>query len=126
MPTPATIQRFVTRVEQGAHADAIAEFYTTAASMQENEQPPRIGRDVLVANERNVLARAGAVRSRCVGAPFVDGDRVVIRWVFEFDWHDGTSTRIDELALQRWEGERIAEEKFFYDPSQMRPRPGVT
>jgi SnoaL-like domain len=122
MPTPATIQRFVARVEQGAHADVIAEFYTEASSMQENEQPPRVGRDALVANERNVLARARAVRSQCIGAPLVDGDRVVIRWVFEFDWHDGTTTRIEEIAEQRWEGERIAQEKFFYDPAQRRPR----
>jgi hypothetical protein len=24
--------------------------------------------------------------------------------------------RIDELAHQRWEGEKIVEERFFYDP----------
>ena len=24
-----------------------------------------------------------------------------------------------KLALQRWEGERIAEERFYYDPGQM-------
>lgn len=47
------------------------------------------------------------------------GDRVVIRWVFEFDWLDGSSTRMEELAYQRWEGERIVEEQFFYDPAQL-------
>jgi hypothetical protein len=30
-------------------------------------------------------------------------------------------TRIEELAYQRWEGERIAEETFFYDPAQLLP-----
>jgi hypothetical protein len=29
---------------------------------------------------------------------------------------------LEELAWQRWEGERIAEERFFYDPRQTRPR----
>jgi len=29
---------------------------------------------------------------------------------------------MEELACQRWEGERIAEEVFFYDPAQLRPR----
>jgi hypothetical protein len=29
---------------------------------------------------------------------------------------------MEELAYQRWEGERIAEEKFFYDPAQRVPR----
>ena len=28
---------------------------------------------------------------------------------------------MEELAYQRWEGERIAEEKFFYDPRQLQP-----
>jgi hypothetical protein len=53
---------------------------------------------------------------------FVDGDRVVIRWIFEFEWRDGTYTRMEELAYQRWEGECIAEEQFFYDPAQRTPR----
>jgi len=30
-------------------------------------------------------------------------------------------TRIEELAWQRWEGEHIAEETFFYDPVRLRP-----
>jgi hypothetical protein len=46
---------------------------------------------------------------------------VVIRWVFDFTGKDGRSMRIEELAWQRWEGERIAEEEFFYDPAQMKP-----
>jgi hypothetical protein len=26
---------------------------------------------------------------------------------------------MEELAWQRWDGERIAEEQFFYDPAQL-------
>ena len=40
----------------------------------------------------------------------------------EFVWQDGSRTRMEELAYQRWEGERIAEETFFYDPAQRVPR----
>ena len=32
------------------------------------------------------------------------------------------SVDADELALQRWRGEQIAEEQFFYDPAQRVPR----
>jgi hypothetical protein len=28
---------------------------------------------------------------------------------------------MEELAYQRWEGERIVEEQFFYDPAQRVP-----
>ena len=65
-----------------------------------------------------MLARAKSVSSKCVRPVFVNGDYVVIRWIFQFGWLDGTVTRMEELAYQRWEGERIAEETFFYDPAQ--------
>ncbi|HKB81743.1 MAG TPA: nuclear transport factor 2 family protein [Burkholderiales bacterium] len=122
MPTAETIERFIARVEQNAHAEAVEEFYTVDASMQENQAVPRIGRDAHAANERKVLARTKSLMSKCVRPVFVNGDVVVIRWIFHFEWLDGTTTRMEELAYQRWEGERIAQETFFYDPAQRVPR----
>jgi hypothetical protein len=122
MPTTDTLERFIARVEQNAHAEAVEEFYTPGSSMQENQSPPRVGRDKHVAAERNVMSRAKSVSSQCVRPVFVNGDRVVIRWIFQFEWLDGTLTRMEELAYQRWEGERIAEETFFYDPAQRVPK----
>lgn len=125
MPSVNTLERFIARVESNAHVEAIQEFYTEDASMQENLAPPRQGRDALVARESATLARAASVRSTCVRPAFVNGDHVVIRWVFEFAWKDGSTGRIEELAYQRWDGERIAQEQFFYDPAQFVPtRPG--
>ncbi|RYF42796.1 MAG: nuclear transport factor 2 family protein [Comamonadaceae bacterium] len=125
MPTPDTLERFIARVESNAHVEAIQEFYTENASMQENLAPPRVGRDVLVAHEAKALARAASVHSTCVRPVLVNGDQVVIRWIFVFTWKDGTQGRIEELAWQRWEGERIAQEQFFYDPAQFAPRPAA-
>lgn len=119
MPRPETLERFVARVESNAHVEAIHEFYTEGASMRENMKEPRVGRANLMERERRTMARAKSVQSRCVPPLFVAGDRVVIRWIFEFEWPDGRSTRMEELAYQRWVGERIAEEQFFYDPAQL-------
>lgn len=121
MPSAATLESFIARVESNAHVEAIEEFYTEDASMQENNEPPRVGRDKLVANEARALSLAASVTSQCVRPVFVNGDHVVIRWIFEFTGHDGSKRRIEELAYQRWEGERIREEKFFYDPKQFVP-----
>ncbi len=123
MPALATLERFIARVEENAHVEAIEEFYTENASMQENNAAPRVGRDLLVAHEARALARAASVRSTCVRPALVNGDHVVIHWIFEFSWNDGSTGRIEELAWQRWEGERIAQEQFFYDPKQFVPRP---
>jgi hypothetical protein len=122
MPTAETLERFIALVEQNAHVEAVETFYTADASMQENQAAPRIGRESHVANERRVLSKAKNLMSTCVRPVFVSGDKVVIRWIFQFEWLDGTATRIEELAYQRWEGERIAEETFFYNPAQLAPR----
>lgn len=118
MPSMDTLERFIARVESNAHAEACEEFYTENSSMQENQAPPRIGRDAHVAGERKIMARAKSIKSRCVRPVFVNGDYVVIRWIFDFEWLDGSSMHMEELAYQRWEGEQIAEETFFYDPAQ--------
>ncbi|MBP6902871.1 MAG: nuclear transport factor 2 family protein [Burkholderiaceae bacterium] len=118
MPSAETLARFIARVEEGAHAQAIEEFYTADASMQENHAPPRVGRDLLVANEKRVLAQTRSVVSQCIGPVFVSGDCVVIRWRFRFESHDGRVRELEELAYQQWQGERIHREQFFYDPAQ--------
>lgn len=123
MPTAETLERFIARVEENAHVEAIQDFYTEDASMQENQSLPRVGRDLLMARERAVLAKARSVQSTCVRPVFVNGDNVVVRWIFDFEWLDGTKTHMEELAYQRWEGERIAQETFFYDPAQRAPKP---
>lgn len=121
MPTPATLERFIARVEQNKHVEAIGEFYTEQASMQENGGEPRVGRALLMEGEARVMARARAVQSQCVRPVLVNGDHVVIRWIFNFEWLDGSHGRMEELAWQRWQGEQIAQETFFYDPAQRRP-----
>lgn len=120
MPTTETVEKFIARVVEGAHAEAIAEFYAPNASMQENLNSPRVGRETLVAHERAALSRVLSVQSACVRPVLVNDDCVAIRWVFVFTWHDGRKTRIEEIAHQRWEGERIVAETFFYDPAQLK------
>ena len=122
MPSQETIHRFIARVEENAHAQAVDEFYAEDCVIRENQDEPRVGRGVQAARERAILARAGAMESRCIPPVMQAGDHVAIRWIFEFHWPDGTLTRMEEVALQRWEGERIAEETFFYDPFQKTPK----
>ena len=45
MPSTDTLQRFITRVEENAHAEAIEEFYAPHASMRENHDAARVGRE---------------------------------------------------------------------------------
>ena len=39
MPSPETLERFIARVEQNAHAEAIEEFYVEDGRIRENQAP---------------------------------------------------------------------------------------
>ena len=121
MPSRERVLALVAMVEKAQFVEAIEEFYHPHASMQENQDPPRVGRDALVAEERATVARFKSMITHPVETVIVDGDHVVIHWTFEFTPPVGPPMVLEELALQRWEGDRIAHEQFFYDPRQTRP-----
>ncbi len=120
MPAQSVLDAFIAMVESNKHDEAIERFYTDDATMQENLEPVRRGKPALLARERDVMARLAEMRSECVRPVFVEGDRVVIRWKFDFLSKKGTRLTRDELAYQRWDGDRIVEERFYYDPAQSR------
>ena len=114
MPSRERVAAFVAMVVAGDHVRAIADYYHEEASMQENLQPPRRGRAVLMAHEAQVLQRA-KMHTHPDPIYLLDADRVVINWIFDATSKDGITRRLNELALQRWDGDRIAEERFVYD-----------
>jgi hypothetical protein len=118
MPTRERVKELITMVEHGRFVEAIQRFYTKDATMQENLQPLRQGMATLIAGEEKVLAAFKEIRTLPVKNYMVEGERSVINWVFIFTAHDGRAFRQDELAWQRWSGDRIAEERFYYDPAQ--------
>jgi len=114
MPSRERVAAFIASVVGGDHVRAIADYYLEDASMQENLQSPRRGRAELMAHETKVLER---VKMHTHPDPvfLIDGNRVVINWIFDATSKDGVTRRLNELALQRWAGDRIAEERFVYD-----------
>ena len=112
MPSRERLNEFIAVVESGDHAGAIERYYTEDSSMQENAAAPRVGRDLLVAHERGVLARMSHVYSKAVSS-VVEADRVAIHWIFELTDKSGKVHRIDEVSLQEWRGDKIFREALF-------------
>lgn len=122
MPDQKILDDFIATVVRGEHDTAIELFYAEDSTMQENLDEIREGRANNVARERATLARFEKVVTTLADPPMVHGDQVAIHWVFEFLRADGSTLRIEELAHQRWRGNQIAEERFYYDPVQMQAK----
>jgi len=115
MPERQRVEDFITAVVGGDHVGAIADYYHEDASMQENLQIPRRGRALLMEHEARALQRLQKMYTHPGPVFLVDGDRVAINWTFDATGLDGVTRRLNEVALQRWSGDRIAEERFVYD-----------
>ena len=124
MPTRERVQAFVAMVEAGDYVEAIRQFYTQDATMQENLGVTRTGRDALVAHEEAVLKGVKSIATRPGSTFAIDGDRVIVHWIFDIEEGDGRRYALDELAYQTWRGDRIASERFYYDPGQRKAGQG--
>jgi SnoaL-like domain len=120
MPSLETVESFVGLVEGGQTLEAMHRFYADHASMQENANAPRVGKPALIQHEEAALATINSMKATCVRPLFLSGDFVVIRWVFEIEDKKGKRMRFEELAHQRWEGNHVVHEQFFYDPAQFK------
>ena len=119
MPARETVDAFIAQVLSGQHVEAIRDWYAEDASMQENQDAPRVGREVLMAGEAAMLARVAKVETELLSPPLVNGDQVALHWRFTFTSKGrGTVRSFEEIAWQTWRGDKIWREQFFYDPAQ--------
>jgi ketosteroid isomerase-like protein len=95
MPSRERVQAFVDAVLAKDFVQSIRDFYAEDATAQENLQPPRVGREALIAHETKALRAMGKVEPHLTTL-LVDGDRVVIGWRFDMTSHDGVTRRLDE------------------------------
>jgi hypothetical protein len=119
MPSKATVDAFIALVESGDYVGAIEQFYTADASTRENNGAPRVGRDRLMAMERQVMTGHKKIEARRLAPVLIEADNVVVIWRFEFTTLQGAVRTLEEVAWQTWRGEQLLEERFFYDPQQM-------
>jgi SnoaL-like domain len=118
--------KFVAQVIAGNYVDAIEQFYAEDASMQENQAAPRMGRDKLIAHERSAIARVQSIRTKHASIVAINGDTVVIHWIFTIVYKTGDVMTLDEITWQEWSGKsansatsKIVRERFYYDSAQL-------
>lgn len=115
MPNKETVQRFVGMVEEGQIMEAYERFYADEVKMQENLNPPTVGKEANRTREQEFVNSVASVNKNKAEAVVVDGDRVAINWVFDFQNKDGDRVVYDQIALQEWQGDKIVSERFVYD-----------
>jgi ketosteroid isomerase-like protein len=120
MPSLQRVRDFISRVEARDYIGALVDFYHEDVVVQENLGDLRRGRDALIAHEIDIANRFGSVPVRKVERFAVHDGDVFINWIFELKGEDGRVRVLDEVTMQTWRDDRIASERFYYDPATIR------
>ena len=108
----------ISLVEKGQMLEAMNRYYAENVAMQENVSPPSVGFAENYAREEAFYGSLQALNFNLVSV-VVEGDRAVINWVFDYTTADGTSYRMDEIAIQTWLDGKIVHERYIYDTGSL-------
>jgi hypothetical protein len=92
-------------------------FYDENVVVQENLQPPRVGRAISIDRQKRMNENVKEIHDFQIEAVLVDGDRSVIEMHLDLTTKDGYRIHIEELGMQTWKNGMIVRERYFYDPS---------
>lgn len=103
-------------IETGQTLDAMDRFYADDVTMQENEQPPRIGKAVCMAHERQMLAGVTSFKAILLSQAINEETGVVFsEWQYESTDVSNRHFLLTEVSVQHWRTNLIYQEKFYYN-----------
>ncbi len=101
-------------VLQGKAMEAFEKYYHEEVVMQENENPPTVGK---AANRQREQAFFAAIREFRGAQPLkvTVGDGItMVEWHYDYTHHDWGVRNYRQISVQEWRDGKIIKEKFYY------------
>lgn len=103
-------------IREGRILDAIKEFYAEDAAMQENDQPPTVGREANLEREKQFLNTVKEWKRFDVTAKGVGDDVTFYETVMDWVGTDGTPVHVEQVVVARWRDGKITRERYYHNP----------
>ena len=107
-------EQFNRMVLEGKPEDAIQRFYGADAQLQENMEPPIVGKQAILERERNFLAGVKEQRPPVLHGFAVGDDVTFSEWTYDMTLKDGTRLVFNEVARRQWRDGHVVHERFYY------------
>jgi ketosteroid isomerase-like protein len=98
----------------GKAMEAFEELYADDVVMQENSDPPCVGKDANRKRELDFFATVEAFHSGAVTASAVNGDVSFSEWTMEVSIKGAGRLKLDQAVVRRWKDGKIVHERFFH------------
>lgn len=112
-------QSIIEHMQQGKVLEAFETYYAEDCVMQENANPPTIGKDANREREKEFLANIKEWKSLDIAALTADSDSdtgtTMMELSFDFINQQDQPVRYEQVAVQTWNDGKIVKERFYYD-----------
>ncbi len=116
--TMSTIQELHNKLDQmilaGQALAAFEELYAPGVVMQENNDPPFVGKDLNRQREIDFFASVAELHSARVLSSAVQGDVSFSEWEMDLTFRNGYRAQLCQVAVRRWQNGQIIHERFYY------------
>ncbi len=100
---------------EGKILDGFEKFYADDVVMQDNDYPARVGKDTNRQYEEAFVNGLTEFRGAKVVNTLISDGIAVVEWWFDYTHKDYGVRNYTQLSVQRWNGGKIVEEKFYYN-----------
>lgn len=103
-------------MDQGNMMEAFEKFYHDDVVVIDGNTPPRNGKDAQRKAIEGWLSMVKEVHGGGTGPIAVDekNNVVMIESWMDVTFQDGNRMKMEEVAVQKWEGDKIIHERFYY------------
>jgi len=103
-------------IRQGRILEAINEFYAEDVVMQENSQPPTVGREANLEREKQFLSTVKEWQRFEVTAKGVGDDVTFYETVMDWVTTEGTPVHVEQVVVAKWQDGKIIQERYYHNP----------
>jgi len=101
-------------VVKGKALEAFEKYYHDEVVMQENENPPTIGKTANLNREKEFYSSLSEFRSAKPLKITVGENTSMVQWQFDYTHKDWGVRNYTQVSVQDWKDGRIIREQFFY------------
>jgi len=103
------------RVCLGDILGAFEHYYDDGIIMQENSEPPVVGKDANREREKQFVASVHDVHELRVLSSAVGDDVSLSEWRFDVTFNSGQRVAWDQAVARRWKNGKVVHERFYYN-----------
>ena len=101
-------------VLQGKVMEAFEKYYHEDVEMQENEEPPTVGKAANRKREEEFLSSLVDFRGAKPLKVTVGEGITMVEWHYDFTHKDWGERNYTQISVQQWKDGQIIKEKFYY------------